>query len=147
MARRNEFGRLNRCRNTTSLLIFLIIFLIGSAGAEKAAKPTLPKYDLQTEVKIKGTIDEVKLPPKGSEKEIVHLAVKSGADTLDIYLCPKSFMDDMGMDFSKGDEISLSGSKIKEGDADLILTREVVKGNNTFALRDPKGEPVWSWHH
>ena len=89
----------------------------------------------------------MKLPPKGSEKETVHLMVKSGADTLDVYLCPKSFMDDMGMDFSKGDEISLTGSKVKDVDAELILAREVVKGNNTFVLRDAKGDPVWSWRH
>lgn len=87
------------------------------------------------------------MPPKGSEKEVVHLMVKTGSDTLDVYLTPKSFLDDMGMDFSKGDEISLTGSKVKVGDADLILARELVKGNNTFTLRDDKGGPVWNWHH
>ncbi len=125
------------------LFLFISALLVVSAVAQKAAKPAPPKYDLQTETKIKGTIDEVKLPAKGSEKEIAHLLVKNGADTLDIYLCPKAFMDDMGMDFSKGDEISLTGSKIKQGDADLVLAREIVKGNNTFALRDAKGAPVW----
>jgi len=135
-----------RCANRSrGIFLFLSIsaLLVVTAGAQKAAKPTPPKYDLQTETKIKGTIDEVKLPPKGSEKEIAHLLVKNGADTVDIYLCPKAFMDDMGMDFSKGDEISLTGSKIKQGEADLVLAREVVKGNNTFALRDAKGVPVW----
>jgi hypothetical protein len=53
-------------------------------------------------------------------------------------------MDDMGMDFSKGDEISLTGSKIKQADSELFLAREIVKGNNTFALRDAKGNPVWN---
>ncbi len=85
----------------------------------------------------------MKLPPKGSEKEIVHLVLKNGTDIVDVYLCPKSFFDDMGMDFSKGDEITLTGSKVKQGEADLILAREVVKGNNTFVLRDAKGNPVW----
>ncbi len=142
MACRIEFSGANRsCK--IFLFLSISVLLAVSAGAQKAAKPTSPKYDLQTETKIKGTIDEVKLPPKGSEKEIAHLVVKSGADTVDIYLCPKTFMDDMGMDFSKGDEISLTGSKIKQGDADLFLAREVVKGNNTFALRDAKGAPVW----
>jgi predicted PhzF superfamily epimerase YddE/YHI9 len=114
------------------------------AVAQKAARPVPPKYDLQTETKIKGTIEEVKLPPKGSEKEIAHLLVKNGVDTVDVYLCPKAFMDDMGMDFSKGDEISLTGSKIKQADSELFLAREIVKGNNTFALRDAKGNPVWN---
>ena len=53
---------------------------------------------------------------------------------------------DMGVSFSKGDEISLTGSKVKQGEADLILAREVVKGTDTLVLRDDKGNPVWSWH-
>jgi hypothetical protein len=112
--------------------------------AQKTPKPSPPKYDLQTEVKIKGTIEEVKLPPKGSEKEIVHLLVKNGTESADVYLCPKSFFDDMGMDFSKGDEITLTGSKVKQSEAEFVLAREVVKGNNTFVLRDAKGAPVWN---
>ncbi len=141
MACRIECSRSHR---SGIFLLLSIVFLVAFAGAQRAAKPVLPKYDLQTETKIKGTIEEVKLPPKGSEKEIAHLLVKNGADTVDVYLCPKAFMDDMGMEFSKGDEISLTGSKIKQGEADLVLAREIVKGNDTFALRDAKGNPVWN---
>ncbi len=95
---------------------------------------------------MKGTVEEVKLPPKGSEKEVAHLLVKNGTDTVDVYLCPKSFLQDMGVSFSKGDEIALTGSKVKQGEADLILVREVVKGSDTLVLRDEKGSPVWNWH-
>ena len=74
------------------------------------------------------------------------MLVKTGTDTVDVYLCPKFFLDDMGVSFSKGDEIALTGSKVKQGEADLILAREVVKGNDTLVLRDGKGNPVWSSH-
>jgi len=113
--------------------------------AQKAQETSPPKYDLHTETKMKVIVEEMKLPPKGSEKEVAHLQVKSGADSLDVYLCPKSFLDDMGVSFSKGDEIALTGSKVKQGEADLILAREVVKGSDTLVLRDDKGNPVWSW--
>jgi hypothetical protein len=126
------------------LAVFLASLCLSQVLAQKTPKPSLPKYDLQTEAKIKGTIEEVKLPPKGSAKEIVHLLLKNGPDTMDLYLCPKSFMDEMGMDFTKGDEITLTGSKVKQGETDLILARELVKGNNTFVLRDAKGDPVWN---
>ncbi len=128
-------------------ILFLSVFLTFlclTPLAQKTPKPTSPKYDFQTEAKIKGTIEEVNLPPKGSEKEIVHLLVKNGPDTMDVYLCPKSFMDEMGMNFSKGDEITLTGSKVKQGETDLVLAREVVKENDTFLLRDAKGAPVWN---
>ena len=126
------------------LAAFLVSLCFAPVLAQKTPKPSPPKYDLQTEVKIKATIEDLKLPPKGSEKEIVHLLVKNGPDTVDVYLCPKSFMDEMGMDFNKGDEITLTGSKVKQGETDLILARELVKGNNTFLLRDAKGGPVWN---
>jgi len=64
--------------------------------AQNKQPPSAPKYDPQAETKLKGTIEEVKLPPKGSEKEIAHLLVKSGANTVDVYLCPQSFLAEMG---------------------------------------------------
>jgi len=133
------------CR-TSRKSIFLAIAILCALPlvAQKAQETNRPKYDLNTETKMKGTVEEVKLPPKGSEKEIAYLLVKTGTDTVDVYLCPKSFLDDMGVSFSKGDEIALTGSRIKQGEADLILAREVVKGADTLVLRDAKGNPVWS---
>lgn len=129
------------------ICLVLLIFLSPLAIAQKAQpQPAPPKYDLQTEAKFKGIIEEVKLPPKGSEKEITYLRMKKGDDTIDIYLCPKSFFDDMSMAFAKGDEITLTGSKVKQGESEIFLAREVMKGNDTFVLRDEKGGPVWNWH-
>jgi hypothetical protein len=116
-------------------------------SASLSAQTGPPKYDLHTEAKMKGTVEEVKLPPKGNEKDVVHLMMKNGEDIVDLYFCPKSFMDDMGVTFSKGDELVFTGSKVKYGGADLILAREVVKGTDTLVLRDEKGDPVWNWRH
>ena len=127
-------------------LLFVSLCLT-PALAQKPQEPSPPKYDLRTETKLKGSVEEVILPSKSNDKVIVHLSVKTGTDTIDVYLCPKSFLDDMGVSFGKGDEISLTGSKVKQGEADLILAREVVKGTDTLVLRDDKGNPVWSWHH
>ncbi|PYX35151.1 MAG: hypothetical protein DMG75_15110 [Acidobacteria bacterium] len=132
-------------------ILFLAVILASQwfvlAVAQKTQPPSPPKYDAHTETKMKGTVEEVRLPPKGSEKEVAHLLVKSGTDSVDVYLCPKSFLDEMGVSFAKGDEIVLTGSKVKPDTADLVLAREVVKGNDTLVLRDEKGNPVWTWHH
>jgi hypothetical protein len=96
---------------------------------------------------MKGTVEEVQLPAKGNDKAVVHLLMKNGEDIVDLYFCPKSFMDDMGVSFSKGDELAFTGSKVKFGGADLILAREVLKGAETLVLRDDKGNPVWNWRH
>jgi len=78
-------SRLNgRCSTLFSWLI--LAFLCVAVIAQKNAKSNPPKYDLHTETKIKATVEEVKLPPKGSEKEAVHLLVKTGTDTFEVYL-------------------------------------------------------------
>ena len=127
-----------------SILLVIAVVCALPLIAEKPQATSRPKYDLSTESKIKATIEEVKLPAKGSEKEIAHLLVKVGTETFDVYLCPKAFLDDMGITFSQGEEIVLTGSRVKQGDADLILAREVVRGNDTLVLRDEKGNPIWN---
>ena len=128
-------------------LIFVSLCLVLACSArlvaQKPDQTAPPKYDLQTETQMKGTVEEMKLPPDGSKKEVIHLMEKTATDTVDVYLCPKSFLDDMGISFSKGDEITMTGSKVKLGEADLILAREVVKGSDTLVLRDDKGKPIW----
>lgn len=148
MRDRTRFVHLNHARQII-FLIFLVAVVVAlpSRAQKKPAGASLPKYDLPSQTKIKGTVDEVKLPPKGSEKEIAHLLVKDGTNSIDVYLCPKTFFDDMGMSFAKGDEVSMTGSKAKQGDIEVFLVREIVKGNDSFVLRDAKGEPVWDSRH
>jgi len=138
----SESGGLSSFRN---VVLLACLSLYGAPSlAQKSQDTGPPKYNLQTETKMNATVEEVKLPPKGSEKEIAHLLIKNGTETVDVYLCPQSFLGDMGMSFSKGDEIALTGSKVKQDGADLILARQVVKGADALVLRDDKGHPVWS---
>ena len=127
-----------------SILLVIAVVCALPLIAGKPQETNRPKYDLSTESKMKATVQEVKLPAKGSEKEIAHLLVRVGTDTFDVYLCPKVFLDDMGVNFSPGEEILLTGSRIKQGEAEIILAREVVRGNDTLVLRDEKGNPIWS---
>jgi hypothetical protein len=126
------------------ILPAVALFTLPVFGQKSPDTPP-PKYDVSSEAKMKATVEELKLPAK--PHEIAHLLVKIGADTVDVYLCPKAFLDDMGTTYAKGDEIAIVGAKIKQGDADLIVAREVVKGTDTLILRDNKGNPVWSWRH
>ena len=125
----------------------LALFCAAPLVGQKPKEANPPKYDLHTEAKMKGVVEEVNLPPKGNDKEVIHLIVKSDADAVDIYLCPQSFLKDMGVSFSKGDEVGLTTSKVKQNGADLLLAREIVRGNETLVLRDDKGIPVWTPHH
>jgi hypothetical protein len=129
-------------------LVVLLPLCFAPAFAQKSASDdaALPKYDTQTEIKTKGIVDDLKLVSVGPNKEITELTVKSGSDMISVFTCPKSFEEEMGITIAKGDEVAVTGSKVKRDGADVILGREVIKGNDTLMLRDEKGVPVWTWH-
>jgi len=115
-----------------------IAFLATSTFAQNT-----PKYDAATETKLKASVEELKLVPPTGGKPVAYLLTKSGPDAVQIFLCPKSFLDAMGAEFKAGDEIQVTGSKVKQDGADLILAREVVKAGDTLTLRFKDGKPAW----
>ncbi len=88
-------------------------------------------------------MQELKFVPPTGAKAFAYLVLKSGADAVEVLLCPKSFLDDMGASFKQGDEVEVTGSKVKQDGADLILAREVVKGDDRLTLRFKDGKPAW----
>jgi hypothetical protein len=107
--------------------------------------PAAPKYDIAKEVTVKGTIDDVQEMPMAKGETGVHLMVKTSTETIEVRLCPSGFLKDFDVTFEKGQQIQVTGSRIKVDDKDVILAREVVSGNSTVVLRDKTGSPVWTW--
>ena len=128
------------------LLVFAQEMLPLKALAQKPDQDSNPaKYDLHTEMKTKGVVDEVNLLSFGTRKDFTELIIKSGDDKVHIYVCPKPYQEEMGITFAKGDEIAVTGSKVKQETSDVILVRELVKGTDTLMFRDGKGNPIWNW--
>jgi len=123
--------------------LFLLWVVIPALAQKTEQKDSSPKYDLHTEMKTKGVVDEVNLVPFGTRKDFTELVIKSGDDKVHIYVCPKPFQEEMGISFSKGEEIEVTGSKVKQETSDVILARELLKGTDTLMFRDEKGNPVW----
>ena len=116
-----------------------VALLITSARAQ-----AVPKYDPATETTVKITVAELKLVPPSGPKPVAYLVPKStDKDAAEIFLCPKKFLDDLGIAFKPEDAIQVTGSKVKQDGADLILAREVVKGGETLTFRFQDGRPAW----
>jgi hypothetical protein len=136
--------RQRRALQVLSIPLFLLACV--PAGLSQKAPPAnsnLPKYDLQTEAKTDGVIDEVNQLSVGTRKDFTELIITSGADKLHIYVSPKPFQEEIGVSFAKGDRIAVTGSKVKQEASEVILARELVKGTDTLMFRDNKGNPVW----
>ena len=119
-------------------LSIVAVVLSASAFAQSP-----PKYDPATETKLKGTVEELKFVPPTGAKTFAYLVIKSGTDTLQVFLCPKTFLDQMGATFKPQDKVEVTGSKVTQDGADLILAREVDKGDDMLTLRFKDGKPAW----
>jgi hypothetical protein len=128
-----------RCGPRQRQFLKTVVVLLATCAVAQAP----PKYDPATETKVKGTVQELKFVPSTGGKPAAIMRVTSGSDNIDVFLCPKSFYDDMGASFKAGDEVEVTGSKVKENGADVILAREVSKGNDVLTLRFKDGKPAW----
>lgn len=136
---------MKRSHNSRALFAIAIILILSATvlSAQKTGSQTVgQKYDLTTEVKLKGIVEEVKTIPGPAEG--IHLMLKTGTDTVLIHVAPESFLKDMDVAFEKGDQLEITGSKIKVDGQDEVLAREIIKSGNQLTLRDKKGTPIWS---
>ena len=126
-----------------SLLLIATIALVSASAFSQAP----PKYDAASETTIKGTVGELKLVPPTGGKAIAYLVTKTGPDkdkdTIQIFLCPKSFLEQMGIAFKSDEAIEIKGSKVQQNGEALILAREMLKGGETVTFRFPDGKPAW----
>jgi hypothetical protein len=126
-------------------LFAILVFLAGSmflVTSSLFAQKTGPKYDFATEVKIKGTIEEIKMVP--GDFEGVHVMLKTSSETILVHLAPEGFLKMLDFIATKGDSMEVTGCKITGDFGPEILAREVVSGNNSLTLRDKKGVPAWA---
>ena len=133
-------------RTWQALLFTLLLTVTPLTGlfAQKESG-TVPKYDLSTEAKFKGVIDEVHerhCPISGGMGSHFNLKLSDGK-VLEVHLATTKFVKNYDLVFSKGDEVEVTGSKVTFEGADAILAREVKRGNDDFVFRDPQGKPIW----
>lgn len=126
------------CFKLVSAVALSVLIVFMAASAQPA--PT-PKYDKSSEVKVKGTIDEVKADT--DKDNTVHVMLTTDKGPLDVVVAPQKFLKDMEITFAKGETIEVTGSQVTVDGKPLILAREVNRSGDVMAMRDDKGKPVW----
>jgi len=128
---------------TSCQILGRVLGLAALTFVAASAFPQAPKYDPSTETTFKGVVEQLKLVPPNGTKSVVYLVLKSTPDNAEVFLCPKSFLDEIGVTFKADDAIEITGSKVKQDGADLTLAREIVKNGETLTLRFKDGKPAW----
>lgn len=131
-------------------IAFIILILTGSATLltaipnKVASVEEEPAYDPDTLIDVLAVVTDSREVPRGNPLAGVHLIVKESSGTWDVHLGPKQFVKQFDITFAKGDEVQVTGSKVKMADGShVILAREVRKGEATLYCRSKKGEPNW----
>jgi hypothetical protein len=122
----------------------------------------MPMYDATTETTLKGTVEEVKtvsgmmggggrMGPGGrmgaqgmGMMQGTHVMLKTDAETIDVHLGPSAYLKDQQIEIAKGDALEIIGSRVKIGESDAFLARELRKGQTSWTLRDADGRPRWA---
>lgn len=126
-------------------LILVLALAVATVAPVLAQKPTGPKYDVATETKFKGIIDDVhdrQCPISGGLGSHFNLKLADGK-IVEVHLATTKFVKSYELVFNKGDEVEVIGSKVQFEGGDAILAREVKRGNDDFVFRDPQGKPIW----
>lgn len=126
------------------LVGFLLIVWIAYAQQNQQQNRTMPRYDTSTEVTAKGVVESVDSPTGRMGWNGTHLVVKFDAETLPVHVGPSAYVEQKGFSFVQGDQIEITGSKIKFEGNDVIVAREIRKGDKVLTLRNKQGIPAWS---
>ena len=102
-------------------------------------------YDPGTETTVTGTIDTIdNLPSPGRGGGGLHLKLTAAAGPIDVHVGPASFVASKNVTFAKGDALTVVGSKVTMAGQEVLIAREIKKGDQVLTLRDAKGFPLWS---
>lgn len=100
-------------------------------------------YNVDSERKIDGIIQEIILEPRYAENLpflIIVIKEKKTGEIYKVELSPAWFFN---YDLHKGESIKILGSFYSQNNENFLIAREVQVGGETFRLRDGRGFPNW----
>lgn len=143
---------LGSMKATFNSVLFLVVIMVTGSVAPCQGQQSADVYNPSTETTVKGTIEQVKtafLPGGGASAQAreessgpMYVNLKTDSGTLAVFLGPSWFAESKGFKFAKGDQIEVTGSKLQ--DKNVIVAREVKRGDQVLVVRNAQGIPAWS---
>lgn len=127
------------------VLGFLLICAVPRVAAKDDGREQDIRYDSATVADVMGVVDSIREVAAPTPLAGIFISLKcEDGSMIDVYLGPASFAKEFVSNFAKRSQIQVTGSKVKSGNATLLLAREVRKGEITLYLRDKHGKPFWN---
>jgi hypothetical protein len=133
-------------RSLRLLSISIVIAGLASAAyAQGGMRRGGGNYNPATETTLTGTVDSVStLPSPGRGGGGLHFILAVPTGPIEVHVGPASFVSSKNVTFAKGDALTVIGSKVMMAGQEVVIAREIKKGEEVLTLRDPKGFPLWS---
>jgi hypothetical protein len=128
---------------TSLILATLLVACLAGTALAQVGSSARRIYDPNTETTVKGTVEKVtEIGDQGWTG--THLTLRTNEQKYDVHVGPSAYVAKSGFTFSAGNQIEVTGSKLKFGGADAIVAREIKKDGKVLTLRDRRGIPSWS---
>lgn len=102
-------------------------------------------YDVKTVETISGQVTSIdKVYPDKNSSYGVHLTLSTSSGSISIHLGPGWYIEKQDMQIAIDDNITVTGSKVTYDGNQVIIAKEVVKGDMILKLRDDEGYPFWA---
>ena len=128
--------------------IFILLLLMSASSVVSQEKNSPAQahytYDEANQQTVRGWVVETRdfqCPVSGAMGS--HITVKSEMGNIEVHLAPASFMKQYDIAFTKGQNVTVVGSKITYEGKPALIAKFVAVGLETFNFRDPKGRPLW----
>jgi len=126
-------------------LLFLIqaVPLLRAQYRSNSGRTSL-MYDPTTETTVSGIVEEVQNVSGTRGWHGIHLQLKTADEVLDAHIGPSWFLAQKKFEISKGDQVEVTGSKLRLDNVDTLIARTIKKGDSQLTLRNEQGIPAWS---
>ena len=128
-------------RRTLALILCGWAAAAALAGQESPGQAAGHFYNVDKEVRIEGTVQEIRFEPRYKDRApfLVLVLQRAGAEeTYIVEVGPSWFF---GQDIHQGERMTVVGSLAGEG---AVIARQLRLRGETVIVRDKKGFPSWS---
>lgn len=128
----------------TSLIVFVSCNTYSQNGWGRGSNYNR-LYDVKTVETISGVVTDInKIYPEKNMSHGIHLTLSTANGSISIHLGPGWYIENQEVQISKDDNVTVTGSRVKYDGNDVIIAKEVAKGDQVLVLRDDEGYPLWA---
>lgn len=127
----------------SAVAVVAVVLLIAGVHFERPiAMGGAALYNASDEVTVTGIVREIQeFSCPVSEGEMgAHLMLKTGDSVVQLHLAPGRIWRSQRITFAPGDQISVTGSRLRLHGNDDIIAREITRGKENLILRDHQGK-------